>query len=334
MKPFAYTSPTSIDEALSLLGRDGAAPNGEASIRPLAGGTDLLTLIKADVETPHQLINLKRLPELSDRIDETPQGLTLGARTTLADIETSGVIRQHYTALAEAAAEAATPQLRNMATIGGNLLQRPRCWYYRNRLFHCWLKGGDECQASDGENHYHSLFGHDASPCVAVHPSDPAVALTALDSEILVRGPNGERMLPIADLFALPEENRRTETTLHGDELIVSIRIPAPAVARSTHLKAMDRKVWAFAIVSVAAALRVEKGKIARARLALGGVANIPWRAHTAEELLTDQAPSEALFTRAADTALEGAEPLEHNAYKIPLAKTLIRRALSAVARS
>jgi xanthine dehydrogenase YagS FAD-binding subunit len=329
MRPFAYASPTSIDEALSLLMQDGA------SIRPLAGGTDLLTLIKADVAAPQQLVNLKRLPDLSDRIEDTANGLTLGARATLADVETSEVIRQRYSALAEAAAEAATPQLRNMATIGGNLLQRPRCWYYRNHLFRCWLKGGDECQARDGENHYHSLFGHDASPCVAVHPSDPAVALTALAAEVVVRSPQGERTLPIAGLFGFPDESRRTETTLGTDELIISIRIPAPADGtRSTYLKAMDRKEWSFAIVAVAAVLRVDNGEIAHARLALGGVANVPWRAEAAERLLIGQRASDALIARAADAALEGAEPLQHNAYKIPLAKALIRRALASVAGS
>jgi xanthine dehydrogenase YagS FAD-binding subunit len=327
MKPFAYASPTSIDEALTLL------KGADSSTRPLAGGTDLLTLIKADVAGPARLINLKRLPELSDRIEPTPSGLTLGARATLADVENSDVIRERYSALAEAAAEAATPQLRNVATIGGNLLQRPRCWYYRNHLFDCWLKGGAECQARDGENHYHSLFGHDASPCVAVHPSDPAVALAALDAEIVVRSDQGERTLPIPTLFAFPAEDRRTETTLRPGELIVSIRLPAPAEGtRSTYLKAMDRKVWAFALVAVAAVIRIESGKIAHARLALGGVANVPWRAEAAERLLTGQPPSDALFARAADAALEGAAPLQHNAYKVPLAKALIRRALASIA--
>ena len=330
MKPFAYHAPASLDEALSLL--HDHAPNGTAAIRPLAGGTDLLTLVKAGVAAPDQLVDVRRIDGLSIQIRVDQQGVTLGALATLADVETGAALPEPYAALRQAAAEAATPQLRNMATIGGNLLQRPRCWYYRSHLFHCWLKGGDECQARDGENRFHSLFGHDQSPCVAVHPSDPAVALAALEARVRVRGAQGERELPIGELFQFPTEERRTETVLRADELITSVHLPAqPDGTRSAYRKAMDRKVWAFAMVSVAVVLRVEQGKITHARLVLGGVANVPWRAHDAEQALLGQAPGEDLFTRAADASLAGATPLEHNAYKIPLAKTLIRRALASL---
>ncbi len=297
MRPFEYASPPNVDETLALL-RDDA--------RPFAGGTDLLTLIKANVATPALLVDVKHA--LEGGIRETPNGLTFGALTTLAEIERSALVRERLPALAEACALAATPQLRNMATIGGNLLQRPRCWYYRSHLFHCWLKGGDECQARDGENQQHAIF--DLSPCVAVHPSDPAVALSAHDAEVSLRGPRGNRTIPIQALYAPPTEDRRTETTLHDEELITAVHVPrAPAGARCIYRKAMDRKIWAFALVSVTVVLRVLDGEIAAARIALGGVANVPVRALKAEATLLGAPATEATFARAAGAALEGSAP-------------------------
>jgi xanthine dehydrogenase YagS FAD-binding subunit len=323
MRPFDYVRPTTIDETLVLLGE---AQNGE--IRPLAGGTDLLTLMKADVEEPCRLIDVKRLDDLPRGIEQSDGGITLGALTTLTEIESSEVLARRYPMLTEAAALAATPQLRNMATLGGNLLQRPRCWYYRNQLFHCWLQGGDECQARDGENHFHALFGN--SPCVAVHPSDLAACFLALGAEVKVRGAGGERTLSMANFFAHPEEDRRRENILQHDELILSLHIPTwVSDVRSTYLKAMDRKVWAFAMVGVAAVIHLENGAIEDARLVLGGVAPIPWRAQAAEQMLIGQQPDPQLFARVADRALEEAYPLEHNGYKIPLTKRLIRTALA-----
>ncbi len=222
MRPFDFARPSSIAEAVALLETpDTAGPNGT---RPLAGGTDLLTLMKADLYTPERLVDIKRLAELDNRIEEGPDGLTIGALTTLAQLEEDPRVRANCPALAEAAALAATPQLRNMATIGGNLLQRPRCWYYRNPRISCWLKGGEDCPARPGENQLHALF--DVSPCVAVHPSDPATALVALDASVRLRGAQGERNLPLAEFFAPPTEDRRTENVIRGDELIVSLHIP------------------------------------------------------------------------------------------------------------
>jgi xanthine dehydrogenase YagS FAD-binding subunit len=330
MRPFDYASPTTIDEVLTLLGQD---TNG--ATRPLAGGTDLLTLMKADVAAPSRLVNLKRLEGLPAGVEEVADGgLTVGALTTLTEIETSPVIQQRYPLLTEAAAVAATPQLRNMATLGGNLLQRPRCWYFRNSRFHCWLKGGEECPARDGENQFHALFG--ARPCCAVHPSDLAPALLALDAEVRLHGPCGERTLPLSELYALPRADQRTETEIAPDELLLSVRIPPlPEGTHSTYLKAMDRKIWAFALVGVAAVVRLGVNqRIEHARLTLGGVAPIPWRAMAAEQELVGREVSEELFARAADAALSGAEPLHQNAYKVPLARTLIRRALGALTGS
>lgn len=324
MRPFAYSSPQTLADAVALL-----APGDGA--RPLAGGTDLLPLMKSDLLAPERLVDIKRLAELDDRIEDGPEGITIGALATLAELAADPLILARYPALAEAAEIAASPQLRNMATIGGNLLQRPRCWYFRDPRIHCWLKGGDECPAREGENQRHALF--DVSPCVAVHPSDPAVALLALDAAVRLRGPRGEREVPLDEFFAPPMDERRTETVIADDELIAAIRIPPlPAVTRSTYLKAMERKVWAFALVSVAAVVRMEGSQIAAARIALGGVAPMPWRAEAAERVLTGAELNDNVIAQAVTAALDGARPLAHNGYKIPLARALVRRALSALA--
>jgi xanthine dehydrogenase YagS FAD-binding subunit len=326
MRTFDYQSASSLNETLTLLGQ-----NGDGAARPLAGGTDLLTLMKAEITAPARLIDIKRIAELPRGIEESEQGFSIGALTTLAEVETSPLLRQHFPILTEAAAMAATPQLRNMATLGGNLLQRPRCWYYRNHLFQCWLKGGDECQAYDGQNQLHALFG--GGPCYAVHPSDLAPALLALDAEVHLRGPGGERTLPLAEFYALPEPGRRQETVIDEDELILSVHLPAlPEGTRSVYVKAMDRKVWAFALVSVAAVVRLSNRRIDEARLVLGGVAPIPWRVTAAEEELMGREASAERFARAATVALADAEPLLHNGYKVELAQSLIRRALSKLA--
>jgi len=325
VRPFDFVRAGSIEEALEFLqGSDGTGKNGS---RPLAGGTDLLTLMKADLYAPERLIDIKRLAALDNRIEEDATGLTIGALTTLAQIEEDPRVRDRVPALAEAAALAATPQLRHMATIGGNLLQRPRCWYFRNPRISCWLKGGSDCPARPGENQRHALF--DLSPCVAVHPSDPATALVALDASVRLRGAGGEREMPVAEFFAPPTDRRRTETVIEDDELIVSLHIPTVAPgARNTYFKAMDRKIWAFALVGVAALVQLDGRRIANARVVLGGVAPVPWQAKAAERILNGVDVSDDVITRAAEAALEGAQPLAHNGYKIPLIKALVRRAL------
>jgi xanthine dehydrogenase YagS FAD-binding subunit len=334
MRPFQYASPATVDEAITLLGQNEREHDGGigslAGVQALAGGTDLLTLMKADVAAPSSLVNIKRLTGLPSGVEETPQGLRLGALTTLTEIETHPLIQQRYPLLAQAAAVAATPQLRNMATLGGNLLQRPRCWYFRHRLLHCWLKGGAECPAYDGENQLHALFG--GGPCYAVHPSDLAPALLALDAQVGLHGAGGPRMLPLEEFFALPTEERRHETTIGQDELLVSVLLPpVPEGTRQVYLKAMDRKIWAFALVAVAAVLRLNVGRVIDARLVLGGVAPIPWRISAAEQELLGAEVSAEVCARAAEMALSGAMPLRHNAYKVSLARNLIRRALLAV---
>ena len=321
MKPFEYARAGDVAEALELVG-------GPAGSVPLAGGTDLLTLMKANIAAPAKLVDIKRAAGLDGRIEELADGLEIGALATLSDIEANALIRERYTALAEACDFAATPQLRNMATIGGNLLQRPRCWYFRNHRIDCWLKGGTECPARKGENQLHALFAN--GPCVAVHPSDPAGPLMALGAEVRLRSSAGERKLPLESFFAPPENDRRLETRLAPGELVVSIRIPAsPDVRRrSTYLKAMPRNAWAFAEAGVAVSAEFRGDVLEEIRIVLTGVANVPWRASAAEARLRDGSADPSRFNEAADAALASARPLNGNAYKVPLAKALIRKAL------
>ena len=334
MRPFDYAQPARLTEALAML-----AGADSRQVRPLAGGTDLLTLMKGDLVAPVQLIDLKRIVDLDDRIELDAGGLEIGALATLRELERHQVVRSAAPALAEAAALAASPQLRNMATLGGNLLQRPRCWYFRSSQIDCWLKGAETCPARVGENGQHALFS--PGPCVAVHPSDLATALVALDAAVRVVGPEGERTVPLETFFAVPTDERRRENVLTGDEIIRTVVIPQPpdiavgdgatTSSTSTYLKAMDRKVWAFALVGIGARVTMAGGRIAESRIVLGGVSQAPWRAHEAEALLLGAEPSEELVRQVGEVALAGAEPLEHNGYKVPLAKALVRRALVAV---
>jgi len=320
MKAFDFSRPDRVEDVLKALG---------PTTRPYAGGTDLLPLMKADLFTPAKLVDVKRA--LKAGIEAGEDGMIVGALTVLDDLEKDPTVKADYTALAEAAAAAASPQLRNMATIGGNLLQRPRCWYFRNPRVHCWLKGGERCAAEEGENRHHALFG--GGPCHAVHPSDPASALVALNAEVRVRGSRGERVLPADEFFILPAQGRRVETVLDEDELVLSVRLPPPAPGtRSTYLKAMERKAWTFALAGVAAALRLsEDGKVLDARVVLSGVAPVPWRAFRSEEVLLNEKAGEKAFAAAARAAIEGASPLMHNGYKLPLVEALVRRALQRI---
>ena len=314
MNKFTYIEVSSVDEALPLLG---------SAAQPLAGGTDLLPLMKDGLAAPSALINLKGAGDLR-YIREEADGLRIGALATLDELDRSEVVRSQYTALADAAGLAASPQLRNMATLGGNLLQQVRCWYYRGD-FHCWMKGGDECQARAGENQYHAIW--DQSPCVAVHPSDPPAALIALDAGVRITGPRGERTIPVADFLQPPTEERRLLHTLGPDELIVEVVVPT-ARGRSVYLKAMDRAAWAYALVSVAATARVEQNRLHDVRIVLGSVANVPRRATAVEALVEGQTVDEQLLRRAGEAAIEGAAPLGRNGYKLPLARNLVTQAL------
>lgn len=318
MTPFSYTRAASLPQALAELA---------AGAQALAGGTDLVTLMKADLAAPARVVDIKSA--LPRAIEARPDGLAIGAGATLAELERDRVVARSYTALAEAARLAASMQIRNRATIGGNLLQRPRCWYFRNARTRCWLKGGEECYAREGENRRHAIFGE---PCWAVHPSDPAAALVAFDAEVRLAGPAGERVLPLEQFLAPPDEARRRETVLGGGELLLGLRLPPhPPETRSTYLKAMDRAAFSFALAGVAAVLRLSHGKVAHARLVLSGVGTVPRRVREAEAALLGRPADEASFAAAAEAALQGARPLRHNGYKVPLLKALLKRAVRSL---
>jgi xanthine dehydrogenase YagS FAD-binding subunit len=335
MMPFDHVAPTTPSEAYGLLAeaaRTGAPGAGaayaEASTRLIAGGTDLIPLLQERLAAPTRLIDLKPVRDLR-YIRPTAYGvLRIGALTTLADLERDPTVAADYPILRLAVRDSATPQLRNAATVAGNLLQRNRCWYFRGEP-QCWLKGGEECFARGGRSDHHAILGTDAGPCVAVHPSDLAPALIALDARVAILARNRLRALPVAKLLQAPTADARIEHCLAPDELIVEVRVPAqPEGARGVYLKAMDRAAWAFALASAAAQLVVRADRVERARLVLGGVAPVPWRVREAEALLEGQALTPELAAQAAERAMAGAAPLAHNAYKVPLARELARRAL------
>jgi xanthine dehydrogenase YagS FAD-binding subunit len=321
MRAFAHVSAASAEDALAELN---ARQDGET--RLIAGGTDLLTLMKADLVTPARLIDLKPLTYLRG-IRQKPDGaISIGALTTLAEIERDPSISSAFPMLIQAIHDAATPQLRAMATVGGNLLQQYRCWYYRDGL-NCWLAGGDECFAREGQNQYHAIV--QSGPCAAAHPSDLAPALIALDATVMIQSQARERDLLVEDLLAAPADERRVAHMLGQGEIITRINIPAPSpAARGVYLKAMDRQAWSFALASVAARLTLEGNTIREARIVLGGVANTPWRAREAEAALVGQPITNELAARTAGLAIQGATPLTLNGYKVRLARELTRRAI------
>jgi xanthine dehydrogenase YagS FAD-binding subunit len=322
MRPFAHARAQSLEEACAAL---------SDSCRPLAGGTDLLALMKEGLAAPQSLVSLKSIPGL-DRLTCGADGWRIGATVTLARLASEPTLqgRPEVAVLVEALLASASPQLRHMATIGGNLLQRPRCWYYRNPLVPCWRKGGQLCYAYRGENQYHVLLG--GGPCHAVHPSDPAVALLALDAAVEAVGPRGVRSLPLQALYRLPTREERSDALLAPDELLSAVLIPASLTGtRSCYLKVAGRAAWDFALVSVAVQVSLAEGVVQRARIALGGVAPIPWRAAEAEKSLLGGPLDSASAAEAARLAVVGSRPLAHNGYKVDLLQNLLRQALVAL---
>ncbi len=312
---FEFTSPQTLDDALQLY-HDRA--------RWFAGGTDLVPEIETGTAVPARLVNLKQIAELRG-IAETDSGLRIGALTTLTEIAESRVVREKYRALADACEFSASPQLRNVATIGGNLNQDSRCPYYRSG-FHCWLKGGTTCYMRGGENREAAIIAY--RDCVHVQPSDPAAALVALDARIGVRGKNSPREIAAEEFFRAPTNDNRRLNVLQPDEIITNLQIPTFSNSRSVYLKAMDRATWTFALASAAVRLDFVDGKISSARVVTGGIAPIPWRVREVETTLQGQVLTTDLAARAAERALENAEPLTHNAYKIRLARALVKRAI------
>jgi xanthine dehydrogenase YagS FAD-binding subunit len=328
VNPFTYSRVVDPSEAVSGIA-------AKPSAKFLGGGTNLIDLMKMSVETPDTLLDINRLPLA--QIEELPggKGVRIGAMVRNSDLAEHALIKSRYPVLSEALLSGASPQLRNMATVGGNLLQRTRCYYFYDPAFPACNKRhpGSGCGAIDGYNRIHAILGQ-SDQCIATHPSDMCVALAALDAVLRTRGPKGEREIPFADFHRLPGDTPNVDTNLPGDELITAVDLPAiPFVTRSRYLKVRDRASYAFALVSVAAAIDVDSNnKIKAARIALGGVAHKPWRASKAETELIGKNPNEETFRAAADAELAAAKGYKHNSFKIELAKRAIVRALSTVA--
>jgi len=331
MKPFEWTNPTTVNEAVKMLSAPAATDIDEAP-RPIAGGQDLLTTMKDYTSRPARLVNLKHISGLN-RITLNARGLTIGALVTLSELEEQAGVRKSFPGLSEAAHSIATPQIRNLGTVGGNLCQRPRCWYFRLEEVICLKKGGSECYAANGENKYNAIIA--GGPSFIVHPSDLAPMLVALGARVTVSGGSGKRVIPLDKFFTLPSEgNIRRENVLQNDDLITEIFVPAsPLATHSTYLKFKERESLDFALASVAAALQLASDRTVRdVRIVLGGVAPIPWRVPAAEKFLIGKQLNAETLAEAGRIALADAKPLEKNAYKVPLAQTLVRRALAKVA--
>ncbi|WP_421943278.1 FAD binding domain-containing protein [Pedobacter sp.] len=322
MRPFKFNNALNSVGAISVVSADLTA-------RYLGGGTNLIDLMKEDVMQPSELVDITRLTNFSE-IKKLGKGMSIGAMATNADTANDERIRENYPLLSMAILAGASAQIRNMATNGGNLLQRTRCSYFYDVSTPCnKRKPGSGCSAFQGMNKGHAIFGW-SEKCVATHPSDMAIALAALDAVVQVVGPgNAQRNIPFADFHRLPGEQPEIDNNLKHGELITSIHLPADQLAeKSYYLKIRERSSYAFALVSVAAALETNGDSITDVRIALGGVAHKPWRARTAEQWLIGKRPTEANFIAAATAELKNAKPLQHNQYKIGLAGKAISRAL------
>jgi len=321
MNPFRYERARDASSAVALLAQE---PNGVF----LAGGTNLVDHLRLGVHQPELLVDISHLPY--DRIEPLPDGgIRIGALVRNSDLAADRTIRMRYPLLAQAVLAGASGQLRNLATTGGNLLQRTRCVYFQDVTRPCNKRvPGSGCPAREGYHRELAILGA-SEACIATHPSDMAVALVALDASVRVLGPQGARAIPLTDFYRLPGEEPQRDTVLQHGELITAVDLPPlPVATRSHYRKVRDRASYAFALVSLAAALNVEGGVVREVRLALGGVAARPWRARKAEALLRGAPATEELFGRAAEAELADAQPLPGNAFKVPLARSVLVRTL------
>ncbi|MBW3622966.1 MAG: xanthine dehydrogenase family protein subunit M [Armatimonadetes bacterium] len=325
MKDFEYLHPHTIGQARQLLA---SSKNAE----PIAGGIDLLGMMKDYIdEPPDRVVNLKSIPGLN-RIRQEKDGLHLGPMVLLVDLEEDKNLQQKYTAVSQAAASVGSVQMRNQGTLGGNLCQRPRCWYFRSPVHHCLKKGGTTCFAMAGENKYNCILG--GGPSFIVHPSDLAPALMALNAKVTITGPNNKsRTIPLEEFYILPRVDPHKETVLKPGELVTNVIVPpAPAGSRSIYLKFKEKPSMDFALSAAAVNLTLANGVCKDARVVLGGVAPIPWRAKAAEAALKGKTINEAVAQAAAVASTQGAVPMAQNAYKVPLTQTLVKRAVLASA--
>lgn len=330
MKPFQYVRPVKLKEAI-----EAASSDPEAHF--IAGGTNLIDLMKRGIKSPVKLIDINQLP--LHKIEQKRGFLRIGSLALNSEVASNKLIIEKHPLLAQALNAGASGQLRNMATVGGNMLQQTRCAYFYDTAFPCNKRlPGAGCGALEGINRQHAIFGMSENnlgkSCIAVHPSDMSVALRALDATVVVVGQNGERKIPFTDLHRQPTDRPDLDTNLENGELITAVEIPDAASAQHVHyLKVRDRASYAFALVSVAVALEIEGNQIKASRITLGGVAHKPWRLPAVEKLLLDQPVSESVFRQAAEVAMKGARAFEHNSYKLKLVPNIIIEALKIAAR-
>jgi xanthine dehydrogenase YagS FAD-binding subunit len=321
VRPFRYQRAGSADEAVAMIASGPSA-------KFLAGGTNLVDLMRLGVETPDLLVDVTRLAH--DRIEDTDSGgLAIGAAVRNSELAADPRVRERYPVLAQSLLNGASGQLRNVATVGGNLLQRTRCMYFQDITKPCNKREpGSGCPAREGDHRNLAVIGH-SDHCVATHPSDMAVALAALDAVVNVRGRGGERSVPLLGFHRLPGEEPQRDTVLEPGELITAVQLPElPGARRSTYRKVRERRSFSFALVSIAAVLELDDGVVGDVRIAIGGIAHAPWRATRAEDALRGAQLGEDTLARAADAELSLAQPLRDNGYKIPLARNLLVRTL------
>ena len=322
MKAFAYVNAANEKEAVAALGPD------RGRFLPLAGGMDLLALMKDYVATPERLVNVKNL---DSRIVRTSDGgLKIGAAVTIDDLANHADARFLYPALVQAAEQVGTPQIRYSGTVGGNLNQRPRCWYFRNEEFDCLKKGGSRCFAKDGENQYHAIFGD--GPCHIIHPSSLAVPAVALGAKFRVVGPAGAREVAAADYFVMPDKNMFGETVLQPNELLTHVTLPAPGNAKTATYEVRYKQSPDWPLAAATVVLDMDGTTVRAARIVMGAVAPIPWRARAAEAALAGKTLSEQTAMAAADAAVQGAKPMSQNSYKVQIARTAVKRAIMLAA--
>ncbi len=324
MKTFANVNAQDLKQAVALSQKEHREGRSAAFA---GGGSDLLGMIKERIVTPDLVVHLSAMKS-PQGIFHTPHSTTISGQTTLDDV--SQTFEKTIPVLAQAALSVATPQIRNVGTLAGNLCQRPWCWYFRNG-FKCFKAGGNTCFSIAGENQFHAIFG--GGPSFIVHPSDTAPALVALDAKFRIFGPAGERVVPAAEFFVLPKVSAGHENVLGPDDVLASVELPSTGTGtRSTYSKVMDREAWTHAVVSAAVVLELDGDVCRSARVVLGGVAPIPWRVQAAERVLVGQRITPELADRAGTAAVEGATPLAKNAYKIPLTQATVSRAVLGLA--
>jgi xanthine dehydrogenase YagS FAD-binding subunit len=318
MKAFSYVNAANEKEVVAALGTE------RGRFLPLAGGMDLLALMKDYVAQPDRLVNVKNLDR---RIQRTPDGgLRIGSAVTIAELVAHAEAAKLYPALIQAAEEVGSPQIRNAGTVGGNLNQRPRCWYFRNEEFNCLKKGGSRCFAVDGENQYHAIFGD--GPCHIIHPSSLAMPAIALEARFRLVGPAGEREVAASDFFVTPDKNIFGETVLAPNEILTHVTLPPPRGARSATYEVRFKQAHDWPLATASVALVVSGQTIKSARVVMGAVAPIPWRSTAAEAALAGKPLTEETAMAAADAAITGAKPMSGNAYKVRIARTAVKRAI------